>query len=54
MEGIRTVLELRESAGLINAVPKPEKYVDEGSIKSAGDAKSIDCSPDGGPADPLP
>jgi ABC-type nitrate/sulfonate/bicarbonate transport system substrate-binding protein len=30
MEGIRTVLELREVAGLMKPpVPKPEKYVDE-------------------------
>ncbi len=30
MEGIRTVIELREMAGLMKApVPKPEKYVDE-------------------------
>ena len=30
MEGIRTVIELREIAGLMKApVPKPEKYVDE-------------------------
>ncbi|MSP37303.1 MAG: ABC transporter substrate-binding protein [Deltaproteobacteria bacterium] len=30
MEGIRTIIELRETAGLIKApVPKPEKYVDE-------------------------
>ncbi|MGH7797855.1 MAG: ABC transporter substrate-binding protein [Candidatus Binatia bacterium] len=30
MEGIRTVLELREIAGLMKApVPKPEKYIDE-------------------------
>jgi len=30
MEGIRTVIELREVAGLMKApVPKPEKYVDE-------------------------
>jgi hypothetical protein len=30
MDGIRTVLELREIAGLMKApVPKPEKYIDE-------------------------
>ena len=30
MQGIRTVIELRETAGLMKApVPKPEKYVDE-------------------------
>jgi hypothetical protein len=30
MEGIRTVIELREVAGLMKPpVPKPEKYVDE-------------------------
>jgi ABC-type nitrate/sulfonate/bicarbonate transport system substrate-binding protein len=30
MEGIRTIIELREIAGLMKApVPKPEKYVDE-------------------------
>jgi hypothetical protein len=30
MEGIRTVIELREIAGLMKPpVPKPEKYVDE-------------------------
>jgi hypothetical protein len=30
MEGIRTVLELRQIAGLMKPpVPKPEKYVDE-------------------------
>jgi len=35
-EGIRTVLELRESAGLMKSpVPKPEKYVDERFYKKA-------------------
>jgi ABC-type nitrate/sulfonate/bicarbonate transport system substrate-binding protein len=30
LEGIRTVIELRETAGLMRApVPKPEKYIDE-------------------------
>jgi len=30
MEGIRTVLQLREAAGLMKPpVPRPEKYVDE-------------------------
>jgi len=36
MEGIRTIIELREVAGLIKApVPKPEKYVDERFYKKA-------------------
>jgi ABC-type nitrate/sulfonate/bicarbonate transport system substrate-binding protein len=36
MEGIRTVIELREIAGLMKApVPKPEKYVDERFYKKA-------------------
>jgi ABC-type nitrate/sulfonate/bicarbonate transport system substrate-binding protein len=36
MEGIRTVLELREVAGLMKPpVPKPEKYVDERFYKKA-------------------
>jgi ABC-type nitrate/sulfonate/bicarbonate transport system substrate-binding protein len=36
MEGIRTVLELREIAGLMKPpVPKPEKYVDERFYKKA-------------------
>lgn len=36
MEGIRTVIELREVAGLMKApVPKPEKYVDEKFYKKA-------------------
>jgi len=36
LEGIRTVLELREAAGLMKPpVPKPEKYVDEGYYKKA-------------------
>jgi ABC-type nitrate/sulfonate/bicarbonate transport system substrate-binding protein len=36
MEGIRTVLELRETAGLMKPpVPKPEKYVDERFYKKA-------------------
>jgi ABC-type nitrate/sulfonate/bicarbonate transport system substrate-binding protein len=36
MDGIRTVLELRESAGLMKApVPKPEKYVDESFYRKA-------------------
>jgi len=30
LDGIRTVIELRETAGLMKPpVPKPEKYVDE-------------------------
>ena len=36
MEGIRTIIELREVAGLMKApVPKPEKYVDERFYKKA-------------------
>jgi ABC-type nitrate/sulfonate/bicarbonate transport system substrate-binding protein len=36
MEGIRTVLELRETAGLMKPpVPKPEKYVDQRFYKKA-------------------
>jgi ABC-type nitrate/sulfonate/bicarbonate transport system substrate-binding protein len=36
MEGIRTVLELRETAGLMKPpVPKPEKHVDERFYKKA-------------------
>jgi ABC-type nitrate/sulfonate/bicarbonate transport system substrate-binding protein len=36
MEGIRTVIELREIAGLMKPpVPKPEKYVDERFYKKA-------------------
>jgi len=36
LEGIRTVLELREAAGLMKPpVPKPEKYVDEDYYKKA-------------------
>ena len=36
MEGIRTVLELREAAGLMKPpLPKPEKYVDERFYKKA-------------------
>jgi ABC-type nitrate/sulfonate/bicarbonate transport system substrate-binding protein len=36
MQGIRTVIELRETAGLMKApVPKPEKYVDERFYKKA-------------------
>jgi NitT/TauT family transport system substrate-binding protein len=36
MEGIRTVIELREITGLMKApVPKPEKYVDERFYKKA-------------------
>ena len=36
MEGIRTVIELRETAGLMKPpVPKPEKYVDERFYKKA-------------------
>jgi ABC-type nitrate/sulfonate/bicarbonate transport system substrate-binding protein len=36
MEGIRTVLQLRESAGLMKRpLPKPEKYVDERFYKKA-------------------
>ena len=36
MEGIRTIIELREVAGLMKApVPKPEKYVDEQFYKKA-------------------
>ena len=36
MEGIRTIIELREVAGLMKApVPKPEKYVDERFYKNA-------------------
>ena len=36
MDGIRTVLELREIAGLMKApVPKPEKYVDESFYRKA-------------------
>ena len=36
MDGIRTVIELREIAGLMKApVPKPEKYVDERFYKKA-------------------
>ncbi len=36
MEGIRTVLELREVAGLMKPpVPKPEKYVDDRFYKKA-------------------
>jgi ABC-type nitrate/sulfonate/bicarbonate transport system substrate-binding protein len=35
-EGIRTVLELRETAGLMKSpVPKPEKYIDERFYKKA-------------------
>jgi hypothetical protein len=35
-EGIRTVLELRESAGLMKPpVPKPEKYIDDRFYKKA-------------------
>jgi hypothetical protein len=36
IDGIRTVLELREIAGLMKApVPKPEKYVDESFYRKA-------------------
>jgi hypothetical protein len=36
IEGIRTVLHLRETAGLMKPpVPKPEKYVDERFYKKA-------------------
>jgi hypothetical protein len=36
MEGIRTIIELREVAGLMKApVPTPEKYVDERFYKKA-------------------
>jgi ABC-type nitrate/sulfonate/bicarbonate transport system substrate-binding protein len=36
MEGIRTVLQLRETAGLMKRpIPKPEKYVDERFYKKA-------------------
>ena len=36
MEGIRTIIELREVSGLMKApVPKPEKYVDERFYKKA-------------------
>ena len=36
LEGIRTVIELREIAGLMKPpVPKPEKYVDERFYKKA-------------------
>ncbi len=36
MEGIRMVLQLRETAGLMKPpVPKPEKYVDERFYKKA-------------------
>ena len=36
MEGIRTIIELRETAGLMKPpVPKPEKYVDERFYKKA-------------------
>jgi hypothetical protein len=36
MEGIRSVLQLRETAGLMKRpLPKPEKYVDERFYKKA-------------------
>lgn len=36
VDGIRTVLDLRESAGLMKPpVPKPEKYIDEGFYRKA-------------------
>jgi hypothetical protein len=36
MEGIRSVLQLRETAGLMKPpVPKPEKYVDDRFYKKA-------------------
>jgi hypothetical protein len=36
MEGIRSVLQLRETAGLMKPpVPKPEKYIDDRFYKKA-------------------
>ena len=36
IEGIRTIIELRETAGLMKPpVPKPEKYIDERFYKKA-------------------
>ena len=48
MEGIRTILQLRETAGLMKApLPKPEKYIDERFYKKA--LASLDKQASGSP-----